>query len=177
MNWASPIIDGANNLQFGYDLLVNANGSSLGTGVQMQNIVFGGSSLQLTSNASGGVSLGLGLNLSIGDVLLQPNGRGNTNGQLALSGIVIGAAGSNGTAPWVLADINAQPGVLNVVNDASGNSEVQLGIGWPTTPGTAPSGSLQIGNITFTTPNGNVNLGSSSIGSMQIQYLNVKLKP
>lgn len=177
INWAFPLINGANTLQYGYDLSVLANGNTLGTGIQFQDIGFGGSSVQLTSNDSGGVSWGLGLNLNIGSLQLQPNGRGNTSGQMAISGVVMGAAGSNGTAPWVLADINTQPGIVNIVNDASGNPELQLGIGWASTPGAAASGSLQIGNITFTTPNGNVNLGSSSIGSMQIQYLNVRLKP
>ena len=176
LNWAFPTIGGANNLQFGYDLAVTANGSTYGTGVQLQNMAFGGTSMQLTPYASGGVTFGIGLDLQIGNLLLQPNGRGNTTGQMNISGIAIGAAGSNGTAPWVLADVNAQPGIFSVAVDSSGNPNLQWGIGWPTTPGTAPSGSLQINNITFTTPDGNVNLGSSSIGSIQIQYLNVRFK-
>jgi hypothetical protein len=174
INWVFPSIAGANNLQFGYDLLVNANGSSFGTSVQLQNLAFGGSSMQMTPYINTGITFGLGLNLQIGNILLQPNGRGIAAGQMDLSGIVVSAAGSGGTAPWILADINAQPGVINVVTDTSGNPNLQWGIGWPTTPGTAPSGSVTINNITFTTPDGNVNLGSSSIGGMQIQYLNIK---
>jgi len=176
VNWAFPNLSGLNNLQLGADLLATAGGTSLGTGIQMQNVAFGGTNMQLTGGANGGISFGLGLNLNIGDVLLQPNGRGVSTGQMDISGIVVGAAGSNGSTPWALADLNTQPGLFTVVADASGNSTVQTGIGWPTTPGTAPAGSLQIGNITFTTPGGNVNLGSSSIGSIQIQYLNVKFK-
>jgi hypothetical protein len=176
INWASPNIAGANSIQFGFDLAVNANGTTLGTGVQFQNVAFGGSSLQMTPYVNGGITFGSQLSLQVGNVLLQPNGRGITTGQMAISGLVIGAAGSNGTAPWVTADINAQPGIINIVTDSSGNPNLQWGIGWPTASGTAPAGSLQISNITFTTPDGNVNLGSSSIGSMQIQYLNVKLK-
>jgi len=174
INWAFPSIAGANNLQLGYDLVITANGTSFGTSVLMQNVAFGGTSVQMSPNINTGVTFGLGLNLQIGNLLLQPNGQGVTTGQMSASGIVIGAAGSNGTAPWVLADINAQPGIINVVTDTGGNTNLLWGIGWPTTPGTAPAGSVSIGNITFTTPDGNVNLGSSSIGSMQIQYLNVK---
>ena len=176
VNWAFPTLSGLNNLQIGADLLTTAGGASLGTAIQMQNVAFGGTTMQLTGAANGGIAFGLGLNMTIGDVLLQPNGRTVSNGQMDINGIAIGAAGSNGNAPWVLADLNSQPGVFTVVADANGNSTVQTSIGWPTTPGTAPAGSLQIGNITFTTPGGNVNLGSSSIGSMQIQYLNVKFK-
>jgi len=174
INWAFPNIAGVNNLQLGYDLLINADGASFGTSVLMQNVGFGGTSVQLSPNINTGVTFGLGLNLQVGNLLLQPNGQGVTSGQMSLSGIVIGAAGSNGSAPWILADVNAQPGNLNVVTDTSGNTNLQWTIGWPTTPGTAPAGSVSIGNITFTTPDGNVNLGSSSIGSMQIQYLSVK---
>jgi len=176
VNWAFPNLVGLNNLQIGSDLLVTANGSSFGTGIQMQNVAFGRTNMQLTGASGGGIAFGLGLNLEIGDVLLQPNGRGASNGQMDINGIAVSAAESNGTAPWAMANINTQPGTINVVTDASGNASVQVGIGWATTPGAAPSGSLQIGNITFTTPGGQVNLGSSSIGSMQIQYLNIRFK-
>jgi len=176
VSWAFPNVGLSNTLQFGFDLLVTANGTSLGSGVQLQNVALTGSGMQLTPNPQGGVTFGAALNLGIGNILLQPNGRGVTNGQLDISGVVIGAAGSNGSAPWILANINSQPGVLNVVTDAGGTPNLQWGTGWPSTPGSAPAGSLQVGNITFTTPEGNVNLGSSSIGSMQIQYLNVRFK-
>ena len=176
INWAFPNLAGVNNLQYGYDLAITANGTTLGTGVQLQNFSFGGSSMQMTPYSGGGVTFGMALNLQVGNVLLQPNGRGNSVGQMNLGGISIGGTGAAGT-PWTLADINAQPGIINVVTDSSGNPTLQWGIGWPTAPGTAPTGSVQISNITFTTPEGNVNLGSSSIGSMQIQYLNIKLKP
>ena len=177
INWAFPDITTTNPLQFGFDLLVNANGTSLGTGVQLQNVSLNGSSFQMTPYINTGITFGMGVNLQIGNALLQPNGRGNTAGQMSLSGISLSAAGSNGSAPWVLADINAQPGIINIVTDANGNPNLQWGIGWPTAgAGTAApsSGSLQVNNVTFTTPDGTVNLGSSSIGSMQVQYLNVR---
>lgn len=177
ISFAFPNLSGANTLQYGFDLAVTDNGTTFGTGVQLHNLAFGGTNFQMTPYATGGVTFGMGLNLGIGDVLLQPNGRGNTVGQMDINGLTISASGSNGTAPWQLANINTQPGLFNVVTDANGTTTLQWGIGWASTPGTAPAGSLQINNITFTTPDGNVNLGSSSIGSMQIQYLNVRLKP
>jgi len=176
VNWAFPKFGTLNNLQFAADMLVTADGSSLGTAIQLQNMAFGGTNMQLSGAAGGGIAFGLGLNLTVSDLLLQPNGRGVNLGQMDFNNIVIGAAGSNGSKPWALADLNNQSGTFTVVTDSAGNESVQIGIGWATTPGTAPSGSLQIGNITFTTPNGNTNLGGSSIGAMQIQYLNVKLK-
>jgi len=176
INWAYPTLNGANNLQFGFDLAVTANGSTLGTGVQFQNLAFSGTSLQLTPSVSGGVNFGLALNVGIGDVLLQPNGRGITTGQMDVNGVTISAAGSNGAAAWMLSNITTQPGILNIVTDASGTPNIQLGIGWASTPGSAPAGSLQVNNITFNTPGGNVSLGASSIGSIQIQYMNIRFK-
>ena len=177
INWAFPDIVTTKPFQFGFDLLVTANGSSFGTGVQFQNISLSGSSFQMTPSVNTGITFGMGIETQVGSVLLQPNGRGNTTGQMSVTGISIGAAGSNGTAPWIVADINAQPGIINIVSDANGNPNLQFGIGWPTAGGSAPSsGSLQVNNITFTTPGGDVNLGSSSIGSIQVQYLNVRLK-
>jgi hypothetical protein len=161
-------------LEVGYDLAIMANGSTLGTGLTLKNIAFAGSSVQwTTSRTLGGVAWGLALNLAIDQVLLQPNGRGNTAGQMSLSGIKLEAAGGGG--PWVIANVATQTGAFNILADPGGD-RLQLGIGWPVAPADAASGSLKIDNITFTTPGGNVDLGSSSIGSMQIQYLNIKIK-
>lgn len=176
INWAFPDFITTHPLQFGFDLLVNADGTSLGTGVQLQNIALNGSSFQMTPYVNTGITFGMGLNLQVGSILLQPNGRGVSTGQMSFSGVSLSAAGSNGSAPWVLADINTQPGLINIVTDANGDPNLQFGIGTPATPGSAPSGSLQINNVTFTTPSGDVNLGSSSIGSIQVQYLNVRFK-
>jgi len=176
VNLAYPDIGGTNNLQIFTNMAITAEGSTFGTGISLQNMAFNGSSMQWTPATVGGINFGLSVGLEIGNILLQPNGVGNTSGQMNISGIQIGAAGNAGN-PWVLADIAAQPGIFNVNTDASGNPYVQMGIGWPTSGSTAQAGSLQLGNIAFNTPNGNVNIGSSSIGSMQIQYLNIKLKP
>jgi len=174
VSFTFPVIPGANSLQLSYDMAVTANGSTFGSSVMLQNLAFGGSATQWSPAAGGGVNFGLDLNVSIDALLLQPNGIGNASGALSLSGIRVGAAGAPGQ-PWTIADIVAQPGFFNTNIDASGTSNIQIGVNWPTS-GAAPSGSLQIDNISFATPSGSVNLGSSSIGSMQIQYLNIKIK-
>jgi hypothetical protein len=177
VNLAFPTLGIANDLNMAYNLAVTANGSTLGTGVTFQNMAFNGSSLQLLPAAGGGANFGLALNMAVGNVLLQPNGIGNTSGQMSISGITLGAAASTvANAPWVLADIVAQPGIFTIAVDSGGTPYVELGIGWPTGSTPAASGSLHINDINFATPSGNVNLGASSIGSMQIQYLNIKLK-
>lgn len=171
-----PAMSGANTLQSTYDLIIAANGKSFGTSIMFQNFAFAGSSVQWTTSNLGGIAFGLGLNVAIDNILLQPNGRSNTSGQMAMSGIKLGAASGNGFTPWVLADVATQPGFFNIPVDSNGASNFQLGIGWPTGQSDAASGSLKIDNVMFNTPTGNVNLGASSIGSMQIQYLNIKFK-
>lgn len=171
-----PAMNGANTLQKSYDLVIAADGKSFGTSITFQNLAFAGSGVQWTTSNIGGVAFGLGLNVAIDNVLLQPNGRSNTSGQMAMSGIKLGPASGTGAASWVMADVATQPGFFNIPVDASGTSNFQLGIGWPTGQSEAASGSLKIDNIMFNTPSGNVNLGASSIGSMQIQYLNIKFK-
>jgi hypothetical protein len=137
---------------------------------------FGGSSTQWTTAANGGAAFGLGLNMGVDNIYLRPNGRDSSVGQMSLSGVKVTGVGEAGVlTPWVIADVATQPGFFKVGLDESGNSQFQLGIGWPDKKD-APSGSLQIDNISFATPTGNVNLGSSSIGSMQVQYLTVKFK-
>ena len=171
-----PAMSGANTLQSTYDLVIAANGKSFGTSIMFQNFAFAGSSMQWTTSNLGGIAFGLGINVAIDNILLQPNGRSNTSGQMAMSGIKLGSASGNGFAPWVLADVVTQPGFFNIPVESNGASNFQLGIGWPTGQSDAASGSLKIDNVMFNTPTGNVNLGASSIGSMQIQYLNIKFK-
>jgi hypothetical protein len=69
--------------------------------------------------------------------------------------------------------VTGQAGIFNVRTDAAGNPSMHIGIGWPDANG-APAGTLQIGNISFQSTAGNVDLGSSRIGSIQLQYLDVK---
>ncbi|MFZ6748589.1 DUF6160 family protein [Undibacterium sp. Ren11W] len=175
INISLPDIASDYPLQYAYDLEIVANGRSLGTSVTYQNMSYVGSSMQWTTSGSGGLAFGLALKMSAENIFLQPNGRGNSSGQMAVNGFKVSNADGTGT-PWVIADVASQPGSFRVVNDANGNSSFQMGIAWPDVQKDAPAGSLHVDNISFTTPTGKVDLGSSSIGSMQIQYLNVKFK-
>lgn len=172
IDWSYPLIATTKPLQMAYDLAITANGSTLGTGVTFQNIVLAGGSMQWTTSPGGGITFGLAVNTSVDQVLLQPT-RGNTAGQMAVSGVKL--SGASAGSPWVLADVAAQPGEFHVLNDAGGD-QLQWTLNWPSLSTEAGIGRLQINNMTFTTPTGSVDLGSSSIGSMQIQYLNVKFK-
>lgn len=141
-----------------------------------------------------GVVWGSAIRMNIGDVLIRPRGRddmtnpdapGATN-QLRIQGIHISSA-TDDNAPWVLADVTAQPGIFNAVTE-NGQSFLHLGIDWATNPDVeTPAGKLVIDNITFRNntatymdpmtgaATNTLNLGSSSIGSMQIQYLDLKM--
>lgn len=175
INISLPDISSNHPLQYAYDLEIVANGRSLGTSVTYQDMSYVGSNMQWTTSGSGGLAFGLGLKMSAENIFFQPNGRGIASGQMNVNGLKVANADGTGT-PWVIADVANQPGSFRVVNDANGNTNFQLGIAWPDVQKDAPAGSLQVDNISFTTPTGKVDLGSSSIGSMQIQYLNVKFK-
>ncbi|MCX7219309.1 DUF6160 family protein [Undibacterium sp.] len=175
INLSLPDITSNYPLQYAYDLEIAANGRSLGTSVAHQNMSYVGSHMQWTTSGSGGLTFGLGLKMSTENIFFQPNGRGIANGQMNVNGLKV--ANADGTAtPWVIADVVNQPGSFRVINDANGNSNFQFGIAWPDVQKDASAGSLHVDNISFTTPTGKVDLGASSIGSMQIQYLNVKFK-
>ena len=140
-----------------------------------------------------GVVWGAGIRLDIGSLLIRPRGRddvtnadapGATN-QLRLQGIHISDV--DGVSPWVLADVTAQPGIFNAVTE-NGQSFLHLGIGWNTDLDTETrAGTVVVDNITFRNDRptymdpmtgaatNTLNLGASSIGSMQIQYLDMKL--
>jgi hypothetical protein len=109
-----------------------------------------------------------------------PTGRPATGEALVLSTVMIGGApaqGSAPTAPWRIADVTNQAGIFNARTDDAGKSSLHLGIGWPDAGQTAPSGTLQIGNISFRSDAGaNMDLGSSRIGAIQLQYLDVKFR-
>lgn len=178
--------DGLLKWQFAADWTVVANGiTHQGGALAINDLVSRAGSITLTTPADAGVdgvAFGLGLNLDIGKLALRPRGRADDTEQLQLSGIHLGAAAADGTplgTPWLLADATHQPGIFNAVTDANGVSSLHLGIGWPTTAAGAPTGSLVIDNIAFKSaglPGGQMDLGSSRIGTMQVQYLDVKLR-
>jgi hypothetical protein len=169
--------------QFAADWRVDANGISHdGGALVLQDLVTRGGSLTLTTPATPGVegvAFGLALNLEIGQLRVMPRGRGDASEQLQISGLRLGAASESGTllgTPWALADATNQPGLFNAQTDAGGSSYLHLQIGWPTTSAGAPLGGLQIDNISFKSDAGVMDLGSSRIGTMQIQFLDVKLR-
>lgn len=172
--------------QFAADWGVNADGIAFqGGALVVQDLVTRGGSLTLTTPATPGVegiAFGLALRADIGNLLLRPRGRDDASEQWQLSGIHLGAASDSGVllgAPWAIADATTQPGIINAVTDANGVSSLHIGIGWPTTAAAAPIGGLAIDSIVFKSDallGGMLDLGSSRIGTMQIQYLDIKLR-
>jgi len=172
--------------QFAADWGVNASGIDFqGGALVVQDLVTRGGSVTLTTPATDGVegiAFGLALRADIGNLSLRPRGRGDTSEQWSLSGIHLGAANEDGVmlgTPWAIADATNQPGIVNAITDAGGTSMLHIGIGWPTSAAGAPLGSLVVDSIVFKSdslPGGLLDLGSSRIGTMQIQYLDVKLR-
>ncbi|MCV2351012.1 hypothetical protein [Paucibacter sp. Y2R2-4] len=149
-----------------------------------------GGSLSIAPNADPveqGIAFGLGLRLDAGAVLLRPRGRGDTTlfdspaapEQFSLRGLHLAgasAAGGLSDQPWRLADLDRQRLLLNAITTPEGNSFLHLNLAWPSA-GPAAAGSLVIDNISFKSDLGpSLDLGSSRIGSMQIQYLDVRVK-
>ena len=166
--------------QITYDFGVNANGFDVkGGSVILKDLVYYGGGVQWSTPTGGdGLAFGLARLLELGSLTLAPNGRDATGEAMVLSNVKIGAATADGsapTAPWQIADVTNQPGIFNARTDDTGKSSLHLGVNWPEAGQTAPSGTLQIGNISFRSDAGvNMDLGSSRIGSIQLQYLDVK---
>ncbi|MFL6700413.1 MAG: hypothetical protein ACJ8GJ_24855 [Vitreoscilla sp.] len=131
-----------------------------------------------------GIAFGLGTQLDIASLAVYSRGRDGAgvidkSDALTISGIHLTDANTGGA--WMLADLNKHPGLLNAQTDASG-SYLHLQVGWPTTSDPIPAAALRIDNITFTTAGLGgaaatvTNLGSASVGSLQINYLDIKLR-
>ncbi|MES2130206.1 MAG: DUF6160 family protein [Pseudomonadota bacterium] len=158
--------------QIAYDLGVNANGQTVTTNMVMKDLAYYGGGMQWTTPRNGdGMAFGYALRSDLGSLAIQPNGRGDTSGAMTISGVRIAAADSN--SPWRIADVSTQPGIFNARTDVVGNSSLHIGIEWPDAVGAA-AGSIAIDNISFNSTAGQVNLGASRIGSIQIQYLDIK---
>jgi hypothetical protein len=168
--------------QVAYDFGVNASGFDVKNGsVILKDLVYYGGGMQWSTPAAGdGLAFGLATRIELGSLTLAPNGRGATGEAMVLSNVKIGAATSDGsapTAPWRIADVTNQAGIFNARTDAAGNSSLHIGVNWPDAGQAAPSGTLQIGNISFRSDAGaNMDLGSARIGSIQLQYLDVKFR-
>ena len=163
---------------------ITFNGGTL----QVQGLTMKGGGLYVsptTLAGTDGIAFGLGTRLDIGSLSIYSLGRSSagvidTTDAMTITGIHLADATSGGA--WMLADLNTHPGLLNAATDATG-SYIHLQIGWPTTTAAVPAGSLTIDNISFTTPGvggapaTTTNLGGASIASMQINYLDIKLRP
>ncbi|WP_317204005.1 hypothetical protein [Janthinobacterium sp.] len=170
--------------QFAYDWGVAADGAARdGGSVVVKDAVWSGGGLQFsTPRQNDGIAFGLALNLSVAELVLRPRGRADASEQMTLRGIRLGGVDADGNfnnTAWALADVATQPAVINALVDDSG-PRLHVGIGWPDArlgSGAAPAGGLLIENISFVSAGQpTVDLGSSRIGSMQIQYLDVKFK-
>jgi hypothetical protein len=148
-----------------------------------------GGGVQLSTPRSGdGIAFGIALRADIGNVLLRPRGRDDitqaepttVTEQMNLAGVHLGAVDGSGNflnTPWRIADVGSQPGIVNAVTDGSGNARLHIGIDWPDASGAALGG-LLIDKVSFRSDvTGDLDLGSSRIGSIQIQYLDVRVRP
>lgn len=176
--------------QFAADWTIGTQDSTFNGGaLVVQDLQNFGGSLSMTSPATPGVEgvvFGQAIRTDIGAVALRPRGREVSSNELRFSGIHVSDV--DGVSPWVLADVTSQPGIFNAVTEG-GKSFLHIGIGWPTDPAKeVPAAKIVVDNITFRndqptfidpvaqTPTSTLNLGSSSIGSMQVQYFDMKLR-
>ena len=183
INLSFPVnADGSQKWQLAYDWGVTANGLAVdGGSVVYTDAVFSGGGMQWSTPRVGdGVAFGMALRLDIGNVAFQGQ-RVNSTEPMNFTGVHIGAVDASGTflnTPWVIADVATQPGVVNIIKEPDGTPRLHIGIAWPDAGHEAPLGGLKIDTVSFGSPaTGGLNLGSSSIGSMQIQYLDIKFKP
>ena len=159
----------------------------LGGTLQVQGLTMKGGGLYVSPTTTAdtqGISFGLGTQLDIASLAVYPRGRNasgviDTSDQLLVTGIHLADANTGGA--WMLADLNTHPGLINAETDATG-SYLHVQVGWPTTSDPVPAATLSIQNITFTTAGVNgaapsvANIGGASIASLQINYLDIKLR-
>ncbi len=158
----------------------------LGGTLQVLDLTMKGGGLYIAPTAlanTQGVAFGFGTQLDIGSLSVYSRGRAadgtlDTGDILAVQGIHLADVRSG---PWMLANLDKQPGLFNADTDATG-SYLHLQVGWPTAGYDVPAASLRVDNITFTTAGVNgaaatvTNLGSASIASMQINYIDIKFR-
>lgn len=159
----------------------------LGGTLQVQDLTMKGGGLYVSPSTvadTQGIAFGLGTQLDIGSLSVYPRGRDaggliDTGDKLVLQGIHLADATTGGA--WMLADLDRHPGLINAATDSSG-SYLHVQIGWPTTSDPVAAAALRIDNISFTTAGLSgaaatvTNLGSASIASLQINYLDIKFR-
>jgi hypothetical protein len=156
--------------------------------LQIAGLALRGGGLQLSSPLipnTQGVAFGFGTRLDIDTLGIYPRGRAaddtiDKSESLTLSGIHLADATTGGA--WILADVTNHPGLFNAQTDANG-SYLHLQIGWPTSPDAVPAATLKVDNIQFTSSGvptmafGTSTAPAASIASMQINYIDIRLKP
>jgi hypothetical protein len=161
--------------------------------LQVSNLTMKGGGLFLAPSAianTQGIAFGFGTQLDIGSLGIYSHGRNaadqvDTSDSLIVSNIHLADATTGGA--WMLADLVKHPGLFNAITAPDPLTGVQtsslhLQIGWPTTTDPVPAASISIGDISFSnTPVGAgsptvTSFGSSSIATMQINYLDIRFK-
>jgi hypothetical protein len=171
--------------QFATDVAVSTpDGGTVNAGAwQLQDLAMRGGGLQIstpTAAADSGVAWGAALRADVGALLLRPRGRDNGTEELRWSGLHLGAVHADGSftgGAWALADVDTQPGLFRAITDDKGPA-LQLQVGWSSAGAGAPLGGLVVDNIRFSSDvSGPLDLGASRIGSLQIQYMDMRLRP
>ena len=185
INIAFPVNTNADQRwQLAYDWGVGADGVTREQGsVVVKDLMFSGGGLQFTTpQVNDGIAFGAALRMDIGQLSFRPRGRDDASEAMVLSGVHIGGVDGNGAfnnTPWVIANVASQPAVINALTDETG-PRLHIGIDWPDPRygnGTASAGGMVVDNVSFVSPGQpTVDLGSSRIGSVQIQYLDIKFK-
>jgi hypothetical protein len=164
-----------------------AGASFFGGTLQVLDLTMKGGGLYVAPSqvpGTEGIAFGLGTQLDIGSLSVYSRGRAadgtiDHGDVLALTGIHLVDASSGGV--YMLADLDTHPGLINAATDSTG-SYLHLQVGWPTTTAAVSAAALRIDNISFTTAGVNgaaattTNLGSASIASMRINYLDIKFR-
>jgi hypothetical protein len=157
--------------------------------LQIQGLSLRGGGLYLSSPAipnTQGVAFGFGTRLDIDTLGIYPHGRAlddtiDRSESLTLNGIHLADASTGGA--WMVADVTNHPGLFNAQTDAAG-SYLHLQVGWPTSADVVvPAASFRVDNIAFTSGGaaamsfGTAAAPAVSIASMQINYIDIRLKP
>jgi len=160
----------------------------LGGTLQVSGLTMKGGGLYLAPTVlanTEGIAFGLGTRLDIASLAVYSHGRtaGDTtdtidkSDALVLTGIHLADANTGGA--WSLADVTTHPGLINAMTDSLG-SYLHVQVGWPTTADPVPAAALRVDNITFISPGAagpvTTNLGSASIASLQLNYVDIKLR-
>lgn len=164
---------------FDTGLQVAADGITTDLGnLELNNLAFQGGWLDLAPPANAnyqGAAFGLATKLSLDSLVLRPRGLSDNTETLTLTGLSLADATTGG--PWSLSDITRQPALFNADLDANGQPALHLQISWPTTTDPVPTAALAISNLSFVSNGVTTDLGSSHIAGVQINYMNMTLRP